>query len=146
MFCIAQVTGPAVVSPNLFALAVYTGLALAVGITLLVLSALLGPRRRDPEKNTTYECGVPLFDSAREPFKHFLMGYLTAYNAVADDTYSALGGLNLNQAIEWLDDFCDAHAMDSFDRAIGRLLIAHHETRDRGKAATTWLAVRHRTN
>ncbi len=73
-------------------------------------------------------------DSAREPFKHFLMGYLTAYNAVADDTYSALGGLNLNQAIEWLDDFCDAHAMDSFDRAIGRLLIAHHETRDIGKA------------
>lgn len=82
-----------------------------------------------------------LDDSAREPFKHFLMGYLTAYNAVADDTYSALGGLNLNQAIEWLDDFCNAHAMDSFDRAIGRLLIAHHETRDRGKAATsesTW--------
>jgi NADH-quinone oxidoreductase subunit A len=48
--------------PDLAALAVYTVVALAVGVVLLVASELIGPRRRDPEKATTYECGVPLFD------------------------------------------------------------------------------------
>lgn len=71
---------PALAAANtdLFALAVYAGVALAVGIALLVLSELLGPRRRDPEKTTIYECGVPLFDSAREPFtiKFYLVAIL----------------------------------------------------------------------
>ncbi len=69
---------PAFIAPDLFALAVYTAIALAVGAVLLVLSELLGPRRRDPEKQTTYECGVPLFDSAREPFtiKFYLVAIL----------------------------------------------------------------------
>lgn len=44
----------------------------------MALSELVGPRRRDPEKNTIYECGVPLFDSAREPFtvKFYLVAIL----------------------------------------------------------------------
>jgi len=71
---------PALAAANLdlFALAVYAAVALTVGIALLVLSELLGPRRRDPEKSTIYECGVPLFDSAREPFtiKFYLVAIL----------------------------------------------------------------------
>jgi NADH-quinone oxidoreductase subunit A len=71
---------PALAAANtsLFSLAVYAAVALAVGVALLVLSELLGPRRRDPEKNTIYECGVPLFDSAREPFtiKFYLVAIL----------------------------------------------------------------------
>jgi NADH-quinone oxidoreductase subunit A len=64
--------------PDLAALAVYTVVALAVGVVLLVASELIGPRRRDPEKATTYECGVPLFDTAREPFtiKFYLVAIL----------------------------------------------------------------------
>jgi len=63
---------------DLFALALYAGLALIVGIALLVLSELIGPRRRDPEKTTIYECGVPLFESAREPLsiKFYLVAIL----------------------------------------------------------------------
>jgi len=71
---------PALAAANtdLFGLAVYAAVALTVGVALLVLSELLGPRRRDPEKSTIYECGVPLFDSAREPFtiKFYLVAIL----------------------------------------------------------------------
>ena len=68
----------AVRGEDLAALAVYGGIALTVGIVLLVASELIGPRRRDPEKTTIYECGVPLFDSAREPFtiKFYLVAIL----------------------------------------------------------------------
>ncbi len=63
---------------DLFAIAVFSILTLIVGVALLLLSELLGPRRRDPEKETIYECGVPLLDSAREPFtvKFYLVAIL----------------------------------------------------------------------
>ena len=69
---------------------------------------------------------------ARAPFKNYLMGYLTAYNAVAEDTYNVLGDFNLKQAMAWLDNFCELNAIDSFDRAVGRLVVERHEHRDRG--------------
>ncbi len=55
-------------SVELIPLVVFGILALAVAVGALVLSELLGPKRNDPDKYTTYECGVPLFDTAREPF------------------------------------------------------------------------------
>lgn len=66
------------ISPSLAAFAIYAAVALTVGVVLLVASELIGPRRKDPEKETIYECGVPLFDSAREPFtiKFYLVAIL----------------------------------------------------------------------
>jgi NADH-quinone oxidoreductase subunit A len=54
--------------------AVYVGLTLLVGLAILGLSALLGPKRPKEEKLDPYECGVPLLDSARERFTvHFYL-------------------------------------------------------------------------
>ena len=50
---------------------------LAVGFALgaLAISALLGPRRPDPEKLSTYECGMTVEPGARKPFdvKYYLV-------------------------------------------------------------------------
>ena len=64
--------------PEAFAIVVFAILTLIVGGALLIFSELLGPRRRDPEKNTIYECDVPLLDGAREPFtvKFYLIAIL----------------------------------------------------------------------
>ena len=70
--------------------------------------------------------------SARGTFGDYLMGYLTAYNALAPDTYNAVGTMSLEDALAWLDDYCDTHRMDSFDRAITQLVISRHEQRERG--------------
>lgn len=67
--------------------------------------------------------------AARSAFRDFLMGYLTAYNALAPTTYNALGDMSLEQALAWLDDYCAAHLLDSFDRALGQMLIDRHESR-----------------
>ena len=55
-------------SPELYGFAVFLLLTGIVGAGAILVSELLGPRRKDPEKLTAYECGVPLFESAREPF------------------------------------------------------------------------------
>ncbi|MDG2083637.1 MAG: NADH-quinone oxidoreductase subunit A [Planctomycetota bacterium] len=71
---------PSVAAGNLdlLSLTIFVILTIFVGVVLLLLSELLGPRRRDPEKETIYECGVPLLDSAREPFtvKFYLVAIL----------------------------------------------------------------------
>ena len=71
---------PALAAANLdlFSITVFAILTVIVGTVLLLLSEMLGPRRRDPEKETIYECGVPLLDSAREPFtvKFYLVAIL----------------------------------------------------------------------
>lgn len=63
---------------DLLALSVFAAVAIIVGLALLLLSEILGPRRIDSQKEGIYECGVPLLDSAREPFtvKFYLVAIL----------------------------------------------------------------------
>ncbi|MBX9608697.1 MAG: hypothetical protein K2Y51_20930 [Gammaproteobacteria bacterium] len=75
-------------------------------------------------------------------FRDFLMGYLTAFNTLAPETYDALGGQPLENALEWLHDYCDQHQMDSFERALGQLLLARHDERSRvppGSGRRGWI-------
>ena len=65
------------------------------------------------------------------PFRDYLMGFLTAVNSLAPDTYDALGGKSLETSLDSLRDYCDAHKMDSFERAIGQLLLSQHDQRSR---------------
>ena len=71
-------------------------------------------------------------DAKRQPYRDFLTGYLTAYNTLADDTYNALGEMKLSAAMAWLDDYCDLHKLDGFERAIQQLVAARHDARQRG--------------
>jgi NADH-quinone oxidoreductase subunit A len=50
----------------------------AVGISLLVLGGLLGPRRPESEKLSPYECGFEAFEDARMQFdvRYYLIAIL----------------------------------------------------------------------
>ena len=65
-------------TPELFGFAVFLLLTAVVGAGAILVSELLGPRRKDSEKFTPFECGVPPFESAREPFhvRFYLVGIL----------------------------------------------------------------------
>lgn len=67
-------------------------------------------------------------------FRDYLMGYLTAVNTLVPETYDALGGESLETSLSWLSDYCDAHKMDSFERAVGQLILARHDQRLQGPA------------
>ncbi|MBL0311005.1 MAG: NADH-quinone oxidoreductase subunit A [Bacteroidetes bacterium] len=45
---------------------------------MIALSHFVGPRRSSPNKNSSFECGIPLYGSARIPFsvKYFLVAIL----------------------------------------------------------------------
>jgi NADH-quinone oxidoreductase subunit A len=47
---------------------IFLGLAVALGILLVVAALVLAVRRPDPEKISAYECGFNAFDDARMKF------------------------------------------------------------------------------
>ncbi|HZF00068.1 MAG TPA: NADH-quinone oxidoreductase subunit A [Planctomycetota bacterium] len=54
--------------------AIYTAAIIGVGLIVLLVSHLLGPRKNKPEKLDTYECGVQILGSSRERFSvHFYL-------------------------------------------------------------------------
>lgn len=69
--------------------------------------------------------------SSDERYKIFLMGYLTAVNTLSEDTYNVTGSQPLDAALGWLTEYCGAHLMDSFDRAVQQLVEAGFDTRQR---------------
>lgn len=57
-----------------------------------------------------------------ERYATYLMGYLTAYNALVPQTYSVSGRRDLDALLELIETHCTEHRMDSYERAIGRVL------------------------
>lgn len=54
--------------------AIYSAAMIGLGVTIIGLSHLLGPRKRKPGKLDPYECGVPILSSTRERFSvHFYL-------------------------------------------------------------------------
>ncbi|MDG1207858.1 MAG: NADH-quinone oxidoreductase subunit A [Paracoccaceae bacterium] len=47
---------------------IFLGLAIALGLALIIAALVLAVRRPDPEKISAYECGFNAFDDARMKF------------------------------------------------------------------------------
>ena len=52
-----------------------------------------------------------------QAYREYVMGYLTAYNAVAPETYSISRDMNLDQIMTWLDDYCDANQVTGLEQS-----------------------------
>ncbi len=61
-----------------FPILLFILVGIAVGVAPVVLGALLGPRRPDPEKLSPYECGFEAFEDARMKFdvRYYLIAIL----------------------------------------------------------------------
>ena len=57
-------------------------------------------------------------EAKQESFTSYLMGYLTAYNALESDTYNIAGDMKADEMLLWLDGYCDDHKTVSFETAI----------------------------
>ena len=61
-----------------FSVLVFIGFSLGIGLLLVVLGMLLGPRRPDTHKNSPYECGFDAFEDSRMKFdvRYYLVAIL----------------------------------------------------------------------
>jgi NADH-quinone oxidoreductase subunit A len=63
---------------NYFPILVFLAISVVMGIILLSLGGLLGPRRPDSEKLSPYECGFEAFEDSRTRFdvRYYLVAIL----------------------------------------------------------------------
>jgi hypothetical protein len=55
-------------------------------------------------------------------FSLYTMGYVTAINRLAYNTYDIAGAKNTKTLMVWLETYCAEHPADSFDTALYRLI------------------------
>jgi len=62
-------------------------------------------------------------------YKHYIMGFLTAYNVFTPNTYRLSGNMNLNEILVWFDDYCELKAVHAFELALDDFIIEHYDRR-----------------
>ena len=62
-------------------------------------------------------------------YKHYMKGFLTAYNIFTDKTYSISGNMDENQILEWLEAYCEDNPMASFETALTNFTFDHYDKR-----------------
>ncbi len=54
-------------------------------------------------------------DASDDKYKHYLMGYLTAYNTVTEETYSISSDKNLKTLMAMFDNKCELAPLNTFE-------------------------------
>lgn len=62
-------------------------------------------------------------------YRDYLMGYLTAFNTLSENTYSISGKAKLSEINEWIADYCGSHQIESYNRAIQQYVSQQFEQR-----------------
>jgi len=68
-------------------------------------------------------------EQERIPYRNYVMGYLTAYNAVSAETYAISADMNLDAVMAWMDDYCGQKPMHSFEQALIDFTSGHFDKR-----------------
>lgn len=63
------------------------------------------------------------------PYQQWLLGYLSAFNAIVADTYDILGGHKNRHWIDWLDRYCKRHPGESLVSASAALTVSLYPQR-----------------
>ncbi|MCZ6803678.1 MAG: hypothetical protein O7D86_07060 [Proteobacteria bacterium] len=80
-------------------------------------------------KKSCYGYGQSTAGDDFEKYKHYMKGFLTAYNVFTENTYNISGKMNENQIVEWINDYCEENPMSSFENALTSFTFDHYEKR-----------------
>ena len=109
-----------------------------LGVLIIALS--LQAQAADPEGNYAIwgkgqkSCFRYIKDRSAgedEAYKYFIMGYLTAFNAITPETYSISGSMTLDEIMTWLDDYCKPNQMSGIERSLIEFIDSQYTTRYR---------------
>ncbi|HIF51257.1 MAG TPA: hypothetical protein EYQ42_07010 [Thiotrichaceae bacterium] len=64
-----------------------------------------------------------------ENFKHYIKGFLTAYNMFTEKTYSIARKMNINEIAESLEDYCAENPMSGFETALLNFTFDRYDSR-----------------
>lgn len=62
-------------------------------------------------------------------YKHYIKGFLTAYNIFTEKTYNITGSMNETEVIEWLNEYCTDNPMSGLEAALLNFTFDHYDHR-----------------
>ncbi len=111
----------------------HTSEPFARAVGMLAITSSAQPDIHAPEV-TDYGSGFKgcriYVQARREPtdngaeFRDWLAGYLSGVNALSISTDDVLGGLELAEALHWLDAYCEQHPPEPYASAVAALVTA----------------------
>ena len=66
-----------------------------------------------------------------EQYRSYVMGYLTAYDALTENTYSIGAGKDLDQVMAWITDYCTKKQIHGFEQALAEFTVEQYPQRSR---------------
>jgi hypothetical protein len=64
-----------------------------------------------------------------DKYKHYIKGFLTAYNMFTEKTYSITGRMNESDVLEWLNEYCSENPMSGLEAALLSFTFDHYDKR-----------------
>lgn len=64
-------------------------------------------------------------------YRNYVTGYLTAFDAITEDTYSISAGKDLDQVMAWMTEYCTKKQIHSFEQALAEFTVEQHPQRSR---------------
>ncbi len=64
-----------------------------------------------------------------EKYKHYIKGFLTAYNIFTEKTYSISGNMNVNDVVNWIQEYCGENPMSGLETALINFTFDHYDKR-----------------
>lgn len=64
-----------------------------------------------------------------EKYKHYIKGFLTAYNIFTEKTFSITGNMNETDVLEWLNEYCVDNPMSGLETALVSFTFDHYDKR-----------------
>ncbi len=62
-------------------------------------------------------------------YRHFIHGYLSAFNLIVPNNYDILEQHSMAEAIDWLDRFCNGYPGENLSNALAYLTEYYYELR-----------------
>lgn len=92
-------------------------------------------------KKSCYGFQQDMKEGVSDKYKHYMKGFITAYNMLTDNTYSISGNMNENQIFKWIDTYCSDNPMSSFESALINFTFDHYDNRSKNASSsggTAW--------
>ncbi len=110
----------------------------AITAALLLLLLPFGAQAKDADKRfATYGLGsksCAVYNANRggeafDDYRTFIHGYLSAFNLIVPENYDILERHSMEEAVDWLDRFCDGYPEENFTNALAYLTEYYYELR-----------------
>lgn len=68
-------------------------------------------------------------EDGNDKYKHYIKGFLTAYNIFTEKTFSITGRMKSADVFEWLTEYCADNPMSGLENALVSFTFDHYDKR-----------------